>query len=197
MHRCSQWPFLSGAMIGRVLAVGGSPQSPTTRAQRGPKRSLTSTNMLTIRLPREVTAIVSDACRNARRRETGGMLFGEHVAEDAFRVVEATVAGKGSFASFLRALASGLARLEACFARTKHEYQRFNYLGEWHSHPSFALYPSGTDDETMFNIVNDSRTSARFAVSLIVKLVDDRLDARAFAYFPGNERQNALVVLEQ
>jgi hypothetical protein len=153
-------------------------------------------NMLTIHLPREVRDIVSDACRNAGRRETGGMLFGEHIAEDEFRVIEATVAGKGSFASFLRALAGGLARLEAFFRRTKHEYCRFNYLGEWHSHPSFALHPSRTDDETMFDIVNDPRTGARFAVSLIVKMVDDRLAARAFAYFPDYERQHARLVVE-
>lgn len=152
--------------------------------------------MLTIRLPREVHRVLSGACRSAGRRETGGMLFGEHVAEDEFRVVEATVAGQGSFASFLRALASGLASLEAFFRRTKHDYRRFNYLGEWHSHPSFSLYPSGTDDETMFNIVNDPRTGARFAVSLIVKMVDDRLDARAFAYFPGDERHDAEIMAE-
>lgn len=93
-------------------------------------------------------------------------------------------------------LVGGLARLESLFKRTKHDYRRFNYLGEWHSHPSFALYPSGTDNETMFDIVNDPNTGARFAVSLIVKIVDDRLDVRAFAYFPGREREDALVVLE-
>jgi hypothetical protein len=125
------------------------------------------------------------------------MLFGEHVAEGEFRVVEATVAGTGSIANFLRGIVEGLARLERFFRRTRREYQRFNYLGEWHSHPSFALHPSGTDDATMFDIVNDPSTGARFAVSMIVKLIDDRLQAATFAYFPGNERETGHVVLEE
>jgi proteasome lid subunit RPN8/RPN11 len=152
--------------------------------------------MLTIRLPSEVCETITSACRNAGQRETGGMLFGEHLAENEFRVVEATVAGKGSVATFLRTLVESLTRLETFFRRTKHEYRRFNYLGEWHSHPSFALHPSGTDDESMFDIVDDPRIGARFAVSVIVKMENERLDARAFAYFPGNERENARAVIE-
>ena len=126
-------------------------------------------------------------------RETGGMLFGEHVSADAFRVLEATVAGTGGVASFVRGILDGLKQLDRFFHRTKRDYKRFNYLGEWHSHPSFALVPSATDDHTMFQIVNDSTTNARFVVSLIVKLVDQQLEANAFAYFPGNNRQDARI----
>jgi hypothetical protein len=153
--------------------------------------------MLTIRLPPEVHMTMAGACRTAGRRETGGMLFGEHVAENEFRALEATVAGTGSVASFLRGVVDGLARLEKFFWRTKRDFRRFNYLGEWHSHPSFALRPSGTDDRTMFEIVNDPKTGARFAVSVIVKLVDERLRAEAFAYFPGSGREDGRVVLEE
>jgi hypothetical protein len=124
------------------------------------------------------------------------MLFGEHVGEDEFRVVEATVAGKGSVTTFIRTLVEGVAHLDRFFRRTKHEYRRFNYLGEWHSHPSFVLHPSRTDDDTMFEIVNDPTTRARFAVSIILKVQDGQLDARAFAYFPGQERQDAQVTMD-
>jgi hypothetical protein len=149
--------------------------------------------MLTIRIPPDVRQRIEDACEVAGRRETGGMVFGEHVAEDEFRVVDVTVSGQGSIASFWRSLVEGLGHLEAFFKRTKRDYRRFNYLGEWHSHPSFALYPSGTDDATMLEIVNDPATGARFAVSIIVKLVDGELEARAFAYFPGEHRSDAKV----
>jgi hypothetical protein len=125
------------------------------------------------------------------------MLFGEHVAPNDFRVVEATVAGTGTVASFLRGLIDGLSRLESFFRRTKRDYRRFNYLGEWHSHPSFALRPSTADDETMFEIVNDEATGALFAVSIIVKQVGGELEAAAFAYHPPRTREDASVVLEQ
>jgi hypothetical protein len=122
------------------------------------------------------------------------MLFGEHLAEGDFKVVQATVAGTGSFARFIRSVTGGLAQLERFFHRTNRDYARFNYLGEWHSHPSFALQPSGPDDEAMFDIVEDPATGARFAVSMIVKLSADSLDARAFAYYPGGVRENCDIV---
>ena len=124
------------------------------------------------------------------------MLFGEHVAEDEFRVLEATVAGTGSIAAFLRSVAEGLRRLERFFDRTRHDYSRYNYLGEWHSHPSFALVPSATDDDTMFDIVNDPATGARFAVSLIVKFEAGGLNSAAYSYFPADHREPSSVVIE-
>jgi hypothetical protein len=124
------------------------------------------------------------------------MLFGEHVGENDFRAVEATVAGTGSIASFLRNISAGLKRLDRFFERTRRDYKRFNYLGEWHSHPSFALVPSGTDDTTMFDIVDDPSIGARFAVSLIVKVDADRLNAAAFTYFPGGHRESCRVLVE-
>lgn len=151
--------------------------------------------MLTIHLSPEARTAITNACRRAGSRETGGMIFGEHLSEDVFRVVEATVAGTGTVSSFVRGLLSGLGHLDRFFLRTRRDYQRFNYLGEWHSHPLFALRPSATDDQTMFDIVNDPKTGAHFAVSLIVKLIDGELAANAFTYFPGDEREAAHVVI--
>lgn len=153
--------------------------------------------MLTIHLAAKARETITSACRRAGVRETGGMLFGEHVSDDEFRVVEATSAGTGSVARFIRGLLDGLGQLEKFFRKTKHDYRRFNYLGEWHSHPSFDLYPSAIDDKTMFEIVNDPTTGARFALSVIVKLVNKRLHAEAFAYFPRSERQAGRIVLEE
>lgn len=150
--------------------------------------------MLRIHLTPEVRAVISNACKRSGIRETGGMLFGEHVSEDVFRVLEATVAGTGSMASFVRGVFDGLKQLDRFFHRTKRDYRRFNYLGEWHSHPSFELYPSATDDRTMLDIVNDPGTGARFALSVIVKHVDQVLEARGFIYFPNGERQDANIV---
>ncbi|WP_437759379.1 Mov34/MPN/PAD-1 family protein [Sorangium sp. So ce1389] len=152
--------------------------------------------MLKIRLSPEVYRTIENACLRARERETGGMLFAEHVAEEEFLVLEATVAGTGSVAGFLRALGDGLTRLERFFRRTRHDYRRYNYIGEWHSHPSFALQPSWRDDETMHDIVSDPSTGALFAVSVIVKIENDALTAKAWAYFPNGERSDCEVVVE-
>jgi proteasome lid subunit RPN8/RPN11 len=153
--------------------------------------------MLTIHLPPDAHATIRAACERAGDRETGGMLFGEHVDEDVFRVVEATVHSVGRFASFVRVITDGFARLDAFFRKTRHDYTRFNYLGEWHSHPSFAVLPSGTDDATMQAIVDDPRTRALFVLLMIVKLEGGRLVAGAWAYFPEGARRTCRVVHDQ
>jgi hypothetical protein len=47
-------------------------------------------------------------------------------------------------------------------------YRRFNYLGEWHSHPSFSVQPSFEDIESMTDIVENGNSTITFAVPLIV-----------------------------
>jgi Prokaryotic homologs of the JAB domain len=152
--------------------------------------------MIKIRLSSEVCRVMQDACRHAKERETGGMLFAEHVGEDEFRVLEATVEGTGTLASFVRLVGDGLARLDRFFRRTRHDYRRFNYIGEWHSHPSFVLQPSGRDDTTMIDIVTDPSTGALFAVAVIVKLEEGVLRAKAWAYFPDGVRQDCETSLD-
>jgi Prokaryotic homologs of the JAB domain len=124
------------------------------------------------------------------------MLFGEHVAEDEFRVIEATAHAVGLVASFVRVIADGFARLEQFFRRTRHDYTHFNYLGEWHSHPLFALHPSSTDAATMQRLVEEPATKALFVVLVIVKLEGSALRAGAWAFFPGLHPQTCTVTFD-
>jgi hypothetical protein len=141
--------------------------------------------------------VLREACVRAGDSETGGMLFGEHVAEREFTIVEATVHAIGLFASFVRLIKDGLTRLDQFFRRTRYDYTRFNYLGEWHSHPSFALHPSPVDSATMQAIVDEPSTGALFVVLLIVKLDSNgHLRAGAWAYFPGGPRQTCTVICD-
>lgn len=118
----------------------------------------------------EISQQLFDALRQAGHRETGGILMGEHVAHDTFRVKEITIQRKGgTFAAFIRMVEEILAPLLAFFDSTKHDYTRFNYLGEWHSHHSFALVPSRRDHTTMYNIVMDPQLGAHFVLLLLVK----------------------------
>ena len=140
---------------------------------------------------------MTEALQKAGRRETGGILMGEHVSEDTFRVVGITVQLQlGTLASFVRALSEVKSALLRFFRRTKHEYSRFNYLGEWHSHPSFALEPSLRDRESMFQIVQDPVVGARFAVLVIVRLYSKDLRAAAFVFHPGGTLERANILSE-
>lgn len=114
------------------------------------------------------------------------MLVGEHVAESTFHLVDLSVQPTpGNHVCFVREPAEHSDFLEAFHNRTGHDYTRFNYLGEWHSHPSFPVAPSGQDANTMQGIVDDVDEPAQFAVLLIARLRRGRLELGAGAYRAG------------
>ena len=123
--------------------------------------------------------------RRARSREIGGLLMGEDLGGGLFRVVDISVqrAG-GTRACFIRNPQDHRAYLDAFFARTGQDYTRFNYLGEWHSHPSFEAVPSTTDLESMQSIVSDPEVGVNFLALLIAKLCRRQLEASATVFMP-------------
>lgn len=150
-------------------------------------------------LPPEVKGRLVDALAKAGRREVGGILMAEHVAENVFRVRDLTIQRRGgSFATFVRAVQSVLGPLGEFFRATGHNYTRFNYAGEWHSHPSFAPVPSTTDHSTMHSIVENPEVGAFFVVLMIVKLGDKReLEGSVTIYQPGGRRFRGELVIEE
>lgn len=149
-------------------------------------------------MPRDVRVRLEGALRSAGRRETGGLLMGEHVSEGVFRVKELTVQRRGAFASFVREVGGAIVPLRRFFWETGRDYTRYNYLGEWHSHPSFVTEPSHTDSESMWSIVEDPAVGANFAVLLIARLGSgDKLEASATAYLPKRCKKIATLEAER
>jgi [CysO sulfur-carrier protein]-S-L-cysteine hydrolase len=121
-------------------------------------------------LPAPILQRLQRELRKAGRREIGGLLMGEHVQGDVFRLVDLTVQRSGGTAAcFVRRPHEHQAELDAFFERTGADYKRFNYLGEWHSHPSFPPVPSQTDTNTMQSIVTDPSVGVNFLILLIAK----------------------------
>ncbi|WP_296097210.1 Mov34/MPN/PAD-1 family protein [uncultured Agrobacterium sp.] len=104
-------------------------------------------------------------------KETGGLLLAEQLdGEGRFRVVDVTVDPKGGDKDYFERRPELHAQaLEAFFEKHGNNFRRFNYLGEWHSHPSFAVKPSPTDIVTMQAMVEDSG-NIDFSVLMIVRL---------------------------
>ena len=135
-------------------------------------------------LPLDIQQRLIGDLRIAGVSEIGGLLMGEHVGPNIFRILDVTVDhGGGSYARFVRVIRKHGRGLIAFFRRTGSEYRRFNYIGEWHSHPSFGLNPSATDIETMRNIVDDPSVGANFAALVIVRLSEEGLLQGKAIYF--------------
>lgn len=136
------------------------------------------------------------ALRQSGIKETGGQLFGEQLAPSNFRVTELTVQSRtGTFARFVVDLLQAAKDAVRFFDRTEHRYTRYNYIGEWHSHPSFAVQPSGPDVAAMRGIVSDRRFAGSFAVLMIVRLDVETLTVGAWVFDPqGGEHPVTLEV---
>ena len=145
--------------------------------------------MLTLLLPADICDRIKTGLHKARHREIGGILMAEHVGVDTFSVTDLTLHRRGTIASFVRRIEEALASLDDFFHRTRHDYTKFNYIGEWHSHPCFAPEPSPKDDSSMREIVGDAAIGANFAVLLIVKLnADGVLLTSLHAYLPNGDK---------
>ena len=100
--------------------------------------------------------------------EIGGILIGIKKGDNSFLVTDVSISNElnqSRFASFIRGTRKAQQLLKKHF-RNKTGF----YIGEWHSHPSFYLYPSTKDISTMNGIIRDSNYHAKFALLTIVKL---------------------------
>ena len=124
-----------------------------------------------IQLTPDIETRFRSALRQAGRREIGGMLFAEQLKPDHFCIIDFSLdLFSGSHIAFRRNPQAHQNTLGEFFQRTGRDFQRFNYLGEWHSHPSFSVRPSGQDIQTMTDIVEDRNSVISFAILLIIRL---------------------------
>ena len=150
--------------------------------------------MLTLVLPRDIQTKLLEALTSAGKREVGGVLMAAHVGPNRFEVMDITVHKRGAIASFIRRIEDAVGRLQAFFTSTGNQYSKFNYIGEWHSHPMFTPEPSRTDDIAMHQIADDPKVGANFVILLIVK-VDSTggLVAGVHTYLAGGAKHRSSV----
>jgi len=140
-------------------------------------------------IPRHIQDRLIKALRKAGSSEIGGILMGEHYDVDEFHVVSVSIqTEKGTVTSFVRLLSHAAYSLRRFFGKTQKHYTRYNYLGEWHSHPSFSSLPSPEDIISTSEIAQDKRVGAHFVVLVIVKLSSSHsLEGSATAFFPNSQ----------
>jgi integrative and conjugative element protein (TIGR02256 family) len=125
---------------------------------------------LKLKLPPKVLTKLRTELRRAGSREIGGVLVGEFVEDGVYRVVDVSFQRVGgSAAYFVRDPEHHKDFLADFFRRTGNDYTRFNYIGEWHSHPSFPAVPSLKDVDTAQKIVENPQVGVNFIVLLIVR----------------------------
>lgn len=108
--------------------------------------------------------------RAAGRNEIGGVLAAEQIADGMFLIKDLSVQRNGTPTSFVRDPARHRKFMRRFHLVTGNRPERFNYLGEWHSHPSFPAFPSLPDMRQMHAEIHHPEQSSTFLILLIVKL---------------------------
>lgn len=152
--------------------------------------------VLRITVPHNIQDSLRSALLKAGNHECGGVLMAEHVGVNHFAVRELSVQKPGGIASFVRSLTSAVRAIQSYCRTTGNNFTRFNYLGEWHSHPLFSVQPSSTDHATMRNLATDIRVGANFAVLLIFRLNGGVLEGSAHTYLPDGSIHQSVLDLE-
>lgn len=120
-------------------------------------------------LPRPTRLSMMNALARAKQREIGGVLMARQIEPGIFEIVDFSIDEvSGERAHFVRDHAYHNQFLEAFFERTGRDYETYNYVGEWHSHPRLPILPSILDLESMEGLVNGER-DIPFAVLLVVR----------------------------
>jgi proteasome lid subunit RPN8/RPN11 len=150
-------------------------------------------------LPDAIEDQMKRELRAAGRREIGGVLLGELIGPGVFRVAEITVQRTGGTSStFVRIPRLHVDAIHAFFGRTGHQYERFNYLGEWHSHPSYPTRPSGSDIRAMNEILCNPAMAVNFAVLSIVKIsAAASFEISSYAFVPETRHAEIATVADQ
>lgn len=103
-------------------------------------------------------------------REIGGWLAAEQLAPGVFELIGFTVDFEvGTHNRFASLPATHSEQLDKILNENAGRKGRIDYLGEWHSHPTFPPVPSDIDVAAMTKMVEDSGPS--FATLLIVRML--------------------------
>lgn len=136
-------------------------------------------------IPNDQLRNINHALLKAGVNEIGGQIYGEQIAPSCFRATDVTIQNRsGTFARFFVDLIQAAADAANFFRKTNHDYKKYNYIGEWHSHPSFAVQPSSVDIDTMRALVSDHGFSGNFAVLMICKIGDEVLELGGWVFTP-------------
>lgn len=153
---------------------------------------------MTLRLtvPRSQLEKMQACLKEGGIREIGGWLVAEQIAPGDFELVGFTVDLEvGTWDHFESVPGSHTEQLDEILMANENRSGRVDYLGEWHSHPTFPPVPSTIDLAAMTNMVENSGPA--FAALVIVRmLVTTSIEASITTFQRGQPPANGRLTFE-
>lgn len=148
-------------------------------------------------IPKKLTKKIFNQVKKCRLNETKGALFACKISDEIFEVDDVYIEKKiGSFAFVELVNNEKYQVYQKCYhEKNGYDYVNHNYIGDWHSHPSFELYPSSFD---MAEVKKDlKKSNAKFLVQIIVKISNEKLTGNAFYYDRRVTAKQIELIIEQ
>ncbi len=147
-------------------------------------------------IPQKITKIIYNQVKKHSPNETKGALFARRINDELFEIDAVYLEKKiGSFAFVVLENNSKYKEFQKKYNKTHHfDFKNHNYIGDWHSHPSFELIPSGYDIKEVQNDLEKS--NANFLIQIIVKVSNDRLIGNAFLYDNNKSAEKIELIIE-
>lgn len=133
-------------------------------------------------VPEKMSKIILDHVKKYSPNETKGALFARKIDDETFEIDAVYIEKKvGTFAFVILENNCRYKKFQAVYNKKHHyDYKNHNYIGDWHSHPSFALFPSEYDKS---EVVEDlTKSNANFLIQMIVKENKGKLIGNCFFY---------------
>lgn len=151
---------------------------------------------LSLMIPRPQMSKMQVCLKQGGIREIGGWLAAEQIAPGDFKLIGFTVDLEvGTRDRFDSLPGPHTEQLDQILMANVNRAGRVDYLGEWHSHPTFPPFPSEMDLAAMTNMVENSGPS--FAALVIVRLVDpSSIQATITTFQRGQPPANGRLIIE-
>ena len=145
-------------------------------------------------VPKEIANKLFSALKKAEDREIKGACFARFVEDDVYEIEEVYISHKigSNFFSNL-VIDYRYKRFEkAYYKKNNYDFEKHNYIGDWHSHPLFDCIPSNYDINELEEELEKS--NANFLVQLIVKISFQKLIGRCFFLSKGSKTQQECIL---
>jgi proteasome lid subunit RPN8/RPN11 len=137
---------------------------------------------LEIIIPKKISLILIKQISKHSPLETKGALFAEDLGNDTFKIDEVYLEPKPGTTTFVKLYINQeyLSFQKNYHKFRKNNFSKYNYIGDWHSHPLFECLPSSYDVSEVEEDIKKS--NAIFLVQIILKVLKGRLVGNAFYY---------------
>ena len=148
-------------------------------------------------IPKKISLKLKKQISKYSPLETKGALFAEDLGNDTFRIDEVYLEPKPGTTTFVKLFIN---QEYVSFQKNYHKlrknnFSKFNFIGDWHSHPLFECFPSSYDIREVEEDIKKS--NAIFLVQLILKVIKGKLIGNAFYYTRGLSAKKITLTIQE